>query len=330
MRGRQNPIACLRALRPARYGLPGSSLGPLFSAAPFLPRRRYDVIHCHFGPSGLRGVFLRRIGVLQGRLLTAFHGYDVHRYPREHGDQVYKPLFEHGDWFTVNSTFTGSRAEALGCPSDRITRIPEGFLPRKYQPKKKSWQPGDRVRVLTVGRLVEKKGIEFAIRAFAEVAARRKDVQYDIVGDGERRTSLQDLARSLGVADRVSFHGGMTEDRVRDLYDRCHLFMLTSVTAADGDQEGQGLVLQEAQAMRMPVLTTRHNGIPDGVLDGQSAFLVPERDVEATAERLQYLLDHPETWERMGAAGRKFVIEHFDINRLNDRVVEIYHQLLAN
>lgn len=329
-RGLGNPTACLRALRPDRYGLPAKSLAPLFGAVPFLPRRTYDVIHCHFGPHGLRGVFLRRIGVLRGRILTTFHGYDVHRYPRQHGNDVYQPLFQHAERFTVNSTYTGLKVQALGCPPHRLIRLPVGLQPARFQPEEGRAPAGHPVRILTVGRLVEKKGIEYSLRAFAKVAGQRPDIQYDIAGDGELGKSLKDLAQSLGVADRVVFHGGMTEDRVRDLYAQCQLFMLTSVTAADGDQEGQGLVLQEAQAMRMPVLTTHHNGIPDGVLEGESAFLVPERDVEATAERLEFLLDHPDSWAPMGDAGRRFVLEHFDIDKLNDQLVEVYLEMIES
>ena len=103
---------------------------------------------------------------------------------------------------------------------------------------------------------------------------------------------------------------------------------MSSVTASDGDKEGQGLVLQEAQGMGLPVLSTLHNGIPDGVLDGKSGFLVPERDVDGLAQKLDYLLENPQVWSEMGLAGRKFVEQHYDINKLNDKLVQIYQDLL--
>ncbi len=88
--------------------------------------------------------------------------------------------------------------------------------------------------------------------------------------------------------------------------------------------EGQGLVLQEAQATGMPVVTTLHNGIPDGVLDGQTGYLVPERDVDALASRLEHLIEHPEQRALMGRAGRSFVEDRYDINKLNDRLVALF------
>ncbi len=115
--------------------------------------------------------------------------------------------------------------------------------------------------------------------------------------------------------------------QVAELYRSSHLFLLPSVTAGDGDMEGQGLVLQEAQAAGLPVVSTRHNGIPEGVRDGETGFLVPERDPAALAERLTYLVEHPEVWPAMGHAGRALVEAEFDIEILNDHLVDIYRSL---
>jgi len=103
-----------------------------------------------------------------------------------------------------------------------------------------------------------------------------------------------------------------------------------SITSQNGDQEGIPTTLMEAMACGLPVLSTFHSGIPELVQDGQSGFLVPERDVEALAEKLEHLLNHQECWSEMGLAGRKFVEANHDINKLNDRLVEIYEQLLEN
>jgi colanic acid/amylovoran biosynthesis glycosyltransferase len=94
-------------------------------------------------------------------------------------------------------------------------------------------------------------------------------------------------------------------------------------------REGQALVLQEAQAMGLPVLSTLHNGIPEGLLDGKSGFLVPEKDVEALAEKLNYLIDRPEEWPQMGKAGRQYVENRYNITNLNNQLVEMYRQLLT-
>ena len=148
------------------------------------------------------------------------------------------------------------------------------------------------------------------------------------MGEGVLRPSLENLIAELGISNKVKLVGWKTHDELHKLYADSHIFILSSVTASDGDKEGQGLVLQEAQAMGLPVLSTLHNGIPDGVLDGKSGFLVPERDVDALAEKLNYLVEHPEVWSEMGLAGRKFVEQNYDINKLNDKLVQIYQDLL--
>ncbi len=109
-----------------------------------------------------------------------------------------------------------------------------------------------------------------------------------------------------------------------------HLLLLPSVAAADGDQECTPVSLMDAQAAGMPVLSTRHSGIPEVVPDGQSGFLVPERDVAALAERLLFLADHPEIWPEMGHAGRRHVERNYNCERLSRLTVEMYEEVLRD
>ena len=92
--------------------------------------------------------------------------------------------------------------------------------------------------------------------------------------------------------------------------------------------EGQGVVLVEAQACGLPVVATKHNAFPETVCDGKSAFLVPEKDVDALAEKLEYLIIHPEIWPQMGTAGREYVQKNYDIKTLNQKLARIYQALL--
>jgi len=146
--------------------------------------------------------------------------------------------------------------------------------------------------------------------------------------DGPLRGKLKNLTKQLGISGHVRFLGAKTRDQIIKLYSKAHIFMLSSIRNQNGSEEGQGLVLLEAQSVGLPVVATRVGGIPESVVDGKSGFLVPERDVDALAEKLIYLIEHPEIWPEMGRAGRAFVEINYDINKLNDRLVEIYQQLL--
>ena len=253
---------------------------------------------------------------------------DVNVVPRQYGVDVYKQLFLQGDLYTVNTEFTRQQVIALGCSEDKIFKLPVGFQISQYSFCDRQLNSGEAVKIITVARLVEKKGIEYAIKAIAKIAKDYPNIIYRIVGDGSLRESLETLVLDLKISDNVKLLGWMTQEQVRQLYDDSHIFILPSVTAADGDREGQALVLQEAQAMGLPILSTLHNGIPEGVLDGKSGFLVPERDVDALAEKLRYLVTNPEVWAKMGRQGRAYVEERYNIEQLNQQLVEIYQKLM--
>jgi colanic acid/amylovoran biosynthesis glycosyltransferase len=181
---------------------------------------------------------------------------------------------------------------------------------------------------LTVGRLVEKKGLEYAVRAVALARRTCPNLRYEIIGDGPLRPALGELVDKLNLAPIVSLLGAADCDFVRRKMAATDLFMLPSVTANDGDQEGIPVSLMEAQACGLPVLSTRHSGIPELVADGESGFLVAERDVEALASRLTYLIEHPESWPRMGRAGRTIVESRFNIEALNRDLLQIYEHAI--
>jgi colanic acid/amylovoran biosynthesis glycosyltransferase len=185
-----------------------------------------------------------------------------------------------------------------------------------------------KVQLLTVGRLVEKKGLEYAVQAVARALKKYPNLSYKIVGDGPLRDSLASSIKELGLERHINLVGWKKQEEVAVLLQEADLFLSPSVTSQDGDQEGIPATLIEAMARGLPVLSTYHSGIPELVEDGKSGFLVPERDVEALTTKLTYLLDHPECWPEMGYAGRKYVEAHYDLNKLNDRLVQLYQQLL--
>lgn len=287
----------------------------------------YDFIHCHFGMYGLIGVDLRDLGLIKGKVVTSFHGMDIHVYPKSSGPSVYKRLFSQGDLFTVNSNFTGECLIKLGCPSEKISKLPVGLRTNEYTTGTNSC--GDStVQVLTVARLVEKKGIEYGIKAIASLHKQSSQIRYEIVGNGPLKSSLNRLIQQLEATEYIGLVGTRTQVELRQLYTKSDIFLLPSVTASNGDMEGQGLVLQEAQASGLPVVSTQHNGIPEGVLVDKSGFLVPERDVEALAINIAKLASNPELRRSMGLAGRRFVCQHFDIKHLNAQLLSLYKNIL--
>jgi len=241
---------------------------------------------------------------------------------------MYAKLFETVDAVTVNSEFTRAQVLKLGCPSNKLHKLSVGLDLDEFAFRERSPEPGKPIRVLTVARLVRKKGHEFSIRAFAKARQEHPQLHYDIVGDGPLRKELEKLVDDLGLRSTVTFHGACDISEVHRRMAESHIFMLASVSV-DGDQEGQGLALQEAQAAGLPVLATNHGAFPEGMVQDQSGFLAPECDVAALAERLGFLVAHPEAWPAMGREGRAFVAGHFDIRRLNQQLVQLYMALTS-
>jgi colanic acid/amylovoran biosynthesis glycosyltransferase len=169
--------------------------------------------------------------------------------------------------------------------------------------------PRREIRLLTVARLVEKKGIGVALRALGSVRHELPNVRYDVIGDGPLRGELEALAGSLGIAERVRFAGALSNERVQQAMREADLFVLPSMTAPNGDEEGTPTVLLEAACARLPVLATRHAGIPEIVAEGRSATLVAEGDPAALANGLRAMIAARERWPAMGEAGRRMVID---------------------
>lgn len=289
--------------------------------------RGFDVVHAHFGDVALRSRFARLRW--QAPYVASFYGFDCSALPAQRGPDVYEPLFEVVDRVTVLSGEMRGRVRELGCRDELIREHHIGVDLDAFPFRERGLDlPGRPARLLTVARLVEKKGVEYVLRAIA--ALPDPDLVYTVLGDGPLRGELEDLAESLGIEDRVDFRGSADQATVREAMSAADLFILPSVTASNGDQEGTPTVLMEAGASGLPVLSTLHAGIPEVVLDGVTGRLVPERDHEALAEALAELLAAPERWPAMGRAGREHVAAHYDRHRLVAQLEDLYREVIGS
>jgi colanic acid/amylovoran biosynthesis glycosyltransferase len=322
----RDPATAWRVVKgpPERFGF-ASRLALLNAGAPFAGRGRYDALLCHFGPNGRRIARLRRAGLVRGKIATVFHGYDMSRYLLTAGQHAYERLFAEGDLFLPVSDFWRSRLIELGCPPDKIAVPHMGIeLSKVPLPRRRGTRDDDAVRLLSVARLVEKKGVEYAIRAVARLRdATERRIEYRILGDGPLRRELEELVRELGVGDSVRLVGETDARGVREAMLDSDIFVAPSVVAEDGDMEGVPVSIMEAMASRLPVVSTLHSGIPELVHDGVSGLLVPERDSAGLARALARLADDAGLRRRMGMAGRHAVERGYDLDDLNDRLVDV-------
>jgi colanic acid/amylovoran biosynthesis glycosyltransferase len=313
------PVEGARFLGAATLGRTAAPLDILSDAAPFQELDSFDVLLCHFGPIGARAARLRDAGIVRGRVVTVFHGFDISAFVRRSGSDTYAQLFRSGDLFLPISDHWRRRLITLGCPPARIAVHRMGIDCSKFDFATRARREGEPLRLVTVARLVEKKGVEYAIRAVASLVADGVDVEYTIVGDGPLRGRMDALVAELALAGKVRIMGAMAHADVAAILARSHVMVAPSVTAADGDMEGIPVAMMEAMASGLPVVSTLHSGIPELVSDGMTGYLVPERDVDTLAARLRYVAEHESEWPRVARAARTFVEENHDISELNDQ-----------
>lgn len=320
------PGKLLRSLNGFHYGKAATSLRLFYAAIAGVGRGTYDIVHCQFGTLSFWGMLFRTINAPQAKLVVSFRGYDISQFVQEHGACIYDRTFVEADLFLPNCDFFKHRLLKLGCEEKKICIHYSGIDCDRFQYEPRHLEPSQKICIATIGRLVEKKGIEYSIRAIAKIAKLYPNLEYNIVGCGALQIELERLIRELELTDIVHLLGKKDRQEIIQILQRSHIFVAPSVTARDGNQDAPVNVLKEAMAIGLPVISTYHGGIPELVEDGISGFLVPERDAEAIALKLQYLIAHPETWNIIGAAGRKRVEECFDMQKLNDELVDIYQK----
>jgi colanic acid/amylovoran biosynthesis glycosyltransferase len=322
--GRRAPRLAVRALRRSHYRDQATSLSALYRLAACSRGGGYDAVHVHFGPIGESYRFVRKLW--GAPLVVSFHGHDMSSWPGSARPGALDHVFATADAVTTVSADGVRKLTRLGCPPTKLYVVQSGLAMEQFRFRERGLRLEEVPRILSVARLTEKKGLEYALRAVARVMEDRP-LRYDIIGSGPLDLGLQELAIDLGIAGAVTFHGGRGHEFVRQMLDESHLFLLPSVTAADGDQEGAPVSLLEAQACGVPVLSTMHAGIPEAVVGGRSGLLVAERDEEELALRLAELLDHPERWPAMGRAGRRHVERRNDNRALSRELVSLYEAL---
>lgn len=317
-----SPLRTFRALRFLSGQAGGFSYKEFFIIMPMI-RARYDVIHCHFGHNANMVLSFKKIFPESG-FIVMFHGSDI-LLGLEKGSGFYHELFSYADKILANSSYTKRRLLEFGASDEKTIVHPAGIdldcFSRKHLSDHKT---SDTIYLLTVARLVEEKAIDIGLQAFSKVLRNQHEIKmiWHIVGDGLLKDKLIELATRLGIRDKVIFHGAIQRPEVIRFFEEADLFMLPSIS------EGLGMVLLEAQAMRIPVISTTAGGIPSAVIDGESAFLVDPGEVGALSERLEFLICNPQLWPAMGEAGRKFVEQKYDARQLNQRLVEIYREIL--
>lgn len=292
----------------------------VYSLLPFLKCPQYDVVHAHFGNVGNYLAQLRNAGMFKNaKFVATFHGYDMMVKPI-----VYTKLFNSDVTITVNSEYSKNQIIKLGCPISKIDILPVGLDTTYFQRKNFQHQI---FTLLFVGRLISLKGPNLFINICKELADRYKmNFKAVMIGEGELKQQLELQIESLKLTSIIELAGAKTQNQIRQYMHRANLFVLPGITD-NGRAEAQGLVIQEAQSMQLPVLVSDAGGMQEGMQDGITGFVIKEGDIKGFADKIIFLVQDQQLRRRMGEKGSIYVESFFDTRLLTEKLIKLYKRL---
>lgn len=286
-----------------------------------------DIVLAHFGTTGVTAAMLIKLGLLKGRLVTVFHGFELSEYKVVSRYKLaYKTLFNISDLCMPVSQLWARRLITLGCPAEKITVHHMGIYPNRFSMLSPSRPLHTPLRLLSVARLVEKKGLDDAIAAIDILKQLHLAVTLKIVGDGPLKSVLQEQITRQGLVDSVELTGALPHQEVRDALGDCDIFILPSKTATNGDMEGIPVSLMEAMARGLLVVSTRHSAIAELITHEHSGFLADECSPAQLAAIIQRIVTHSDVANiRLNA--RQRIETEFNQQILNQQLLNSLYKL---
>jgi colanic acid/amylovoran biosynthesis glycosyltransferase len=293
-----------------------------------LQRRRADMMHIYFGHAGVH--LLPFIRAWDKPCVVSFHGMDVARNPQvaNYAGKL-RQLFRAVPVVLARSQSLAQRLINFGCPPEKIRLNRTGIPLADFSFRRRNFPAHGNWRVLQACRLIDKKGVGSAISAFAIFAKEFPSAEFLIAGKGPLQEELEALAQQLGVAEKVHFVGFLGQRALRDFYARGHIFIHPSETPPDENQEGVPNSILEAMATGLPVITTRHGGIPEAVMHEVNGFLSEERDTEGLGRSMVALARSADKYGRMSEAAHAAVAQQFDQELTVRALEDTYEEVCA-
>lgn len=293
-----------------------------------LDQAQAELLHIYFGHIAVH--LLPLIHAWKKPSVVSFHGADVMV-------DLEKPAYRAATLemlravrlVLVRSESLGRALMELGCAAEKIriqrTGIPVAEIP--FQAR--AWPSDHAWKFVQACRLIEKKGLQTSLKAFAKFALRYPGSTLAIAGEGPLEAELEASARDLGINDKVSFPGFLSQQELRELFYRSHIFLHPSERGGDGNQEGVPNSMLEAMASGLPVFATNHGGIPEAIEHGRSGILVKEGADDALARALLEAVAHPDQVAAMARSGADSVREKFEQTAQTRRLEDYYFEAMA-
>jgi colanic acid/amylovoran biosynthesis glycosyltransferase len=293
-----------------------------------LRRHGADLMHIYFGHTGVH--LLPFIEQWDKPCVVSFHGADVAHKPeiKDYPGKL-RRLFNAVPLVFARSQSLADRLTQLGCPPEKL-RINRTGIPLNEFPLVNREPPRDgKWKVVQACRLIPKKGVATSLRAFAIFKKDYPRAELFIAGKGPLQPELEMLAGGLGIARDVHFVGFLSQQKLHELYANAHLFVHPSEISPNQDQEGVPNSVLEAMATGLPVVATRHGGIPEAVDHGRTGFLVAEEDHVGLANAMQLIVSSPVLLQEMGVRAHATIKERFEQETQIDHLESFYEAAIV-
>ncbi|WP_163654767.1 glycosyltransferase [Listeria sp. PSOL-1] len=315
----QNRKLAFETLKYKKYGQMASSLRLLYSASYFLKRKQVDAVIVHYGPNGNIANFYKKEGLLKERTMVFFHGQDITSFVKKWGNQIYRDLLQSDILLLPVSHYFEEKLLEIGANPSHVSLHRMGVDTKEFSYISQApFQHEDGLRFLTIGRLVEKKGIETAIYTMSLLRERtNRPIHLDILGNGELYDHFQSLIQVLGLEKMVTLHGFKTQLEVNQAIEKADILLQLSQTAENGDMEGIPMVLMEAMSRGKLVISTYHSGIPELIDSYKNGFLVPEKNPVQVVEIVDTVIKNNLDLKQISLSARDKIQTDFDLDKWN-------------
>lgn len=292
-----------------------------------LPKKinKYDIIHIQY--EELWQPYLELLSNYKGKIVFSLRGSE--RSSAEQLQTIIAKINTMIDLYLPVCDIFRNKLIVLGVDPNKIRVLHSSINLQNFPYKGSSMPESGKIEILSVARLVPKKGLDDALKAIAEVKKAYPNINYTIIGHGKYKETLVELAKSLEIEDVVTFAGLKSAAEVEQALSSSHLFLLPSKTTESMSEEGIPNALKEAMSVGLPVVSTIHAGIPELIKDGISGYLVPEGEPLMIAEKILHLINHPEIWEQMSHEGRAVIEQEYDMEIVNEQLYHYYQNLMA-
>lgn len=310
-----------------KYGRSAISLRVFFERKFYILNKDFDLVHVHFAMNGIDVANCKAEGFLNNiKIIVSFHGFDINPSKIDYYQTYYKVLFEQTDQFTVNTIYTKELLYSVNAVLKNVTIIPESLDVNIFKKRGIQSIKDNVFRIVYCGRLVSFKGGNLLPQIIKELLNRNiKNIHLHIIGDGVLRETIKAEIERRKLQSVITMEGALTQVEIKNIFEISNVFLLPGVyDKTDGRAENQGLVIQEAQAMELPVVVSDVGGMKYGMIPDITGIVVKENDIDGFADAIETIYKYPIKAKNMGKEGRRFVEENYSSEILVEKLISIY------